>query len=144
MVCRLLLTTGRGTLECFNTRTLRLESKNRWTASGAIILGIASRNCGLFAAGGSGTLRLLDGIDDGIRDIDLNCMITKVEIETNNSNEFRNAAERVYLGCGADGISCVEVGNDLEAMETEHPPMTPESLLRSQYSDMHYFGRFFR
>jgi hypothetical protein len=123
---------------------LKLESKNRWTASGATILGIASRNCGLFTAGGSGTLRLMDGIDDGIRDIDLNCMITKVEIEANNSNEFRNAAERVYLGCGADGMSCVEFGNDPDAMETEHPPMAQGSLLRSQYSDIHYFGRFIR
>jgi hypothetical protein len=131
-------------LESLNTRTLRLESKNRWTASSATILSISARNCGLFTAGGSGTLRLLDGIDDCIRDVDLNCMITKIEIESNESNECRHAAERVYLGCGADGIACVEFGNESDAMEIDKPQMIPESLLRGQYSDMHFLGRLFR
>jgi len=134
---------GRGTLECFNTRTLRLEVKNRWTASSATILGIAVRNCGLFAAGGSGYLRLLDGMDHGIRDVELDCMVTKIEIDSNDSG-CRNAAERVFLGCGANGISCVEFGNSGDATEVEQQPTYPESLLRGQYSDMHFLGRFFR
>ena len=132
-------------MECFNPRTLKLEWKNRWTASSATILGIAARNCGLFAAGGSGQLRLLDGIDDGVRDIDLNCMVTKIEIETNGSEEYRNAAERVYLGCGADGLACVDFGrDDNDDSEIEERPSIPSSLLRGQYSDMHFLGRFFR
>jgi hypothetical protein len=135
---------GRGTLEYFNTRTLRLDSKNRWTASSATILGIAARNCGLFVAGGSGHLRLLDGIDDGFRDVELNCMVTKLEVDSSDSNGCRNSAERVYLGCGADGIACVEFGNGDHDTETIQPPMIPESLLRGQYSDMHFLGRLFR
>ena|SRR5438046_9493163 len=125
---------------------MTLESKNRWTASSATILGVAPRNSGIFAAGGSGTLRLLNGIQDGIRDIQLDRMITKIEVDTVYQREYKNVAEHVYLGCGTDGIACVEFGTPLESEEQSTAGVTESrsSLLRGEYSDMYYFRNLFR
>ena len=125
---------------------MKLESKNRWTASNATILGVASKNSGIFAAGGSGTLRLLNGIQNGIRDIQLDQMITKVEVDNNYQREYKNVAEQVYLGCGTDGIACVEFGTPLESEEelTGGVKESLHSLLRGEYSDMYYFRNLFR
>lgn len=123
-----------------------MESKNRWTASSATILGVASRNSGIFAAGGSGTLRLLNGIQNGIRDIQLDCMITKIEVEASYQRDYRNVAEQVYLGCGTDGVACVEFGLPIGPEEglSEGRSHHPTSLLSGEYSDMHYLGNLFR
>ena len=144
VICTNLL--GRGTLECIDTHSMILESKNRWTASSATILAVASRNSGIFAAGGSGTLRLLNGIQNGIRDIQLDRMITKIEVDNTYQTEYKNVADQVYLGCGTDGIACVEFGTPLES--EEHLPFgvteSRNSLLRGEYSDMYYFRNLFR
>lgn len=123
-----------------------LESKNRWTASSATILGVASRNSGIFAAGGSGTLRLLNGIQNGIRDIQLDQIITKIEVDNTYPREYMNVAEQVYLGCGPDGIACVEFGAPLESKDQSMMGETEsrKSLLRGEYSDMYYFRNMFR
>jgi hypothetical protein len=126
---------------------MKLESKNRWTASSATILGVASRNSGVFAAGGSGTLRLLDGIQRGIRDIQLNRIITKIEIDACQGNgDYKNVADQVYLGCGTDGVACVEFGTPTESEEESRERLSHHSdyLLRGAYSDIHYFGNMFR
>jgi hypothetical protein len=103
---------------------------------------VASRNNGVFAAGGSGSLRLLSGIQNGIRDIDLNRMITKIQVEGSSQGDYYNVVERVYLGCGTDGVACVEFGHpsdDGKACEGE--TQCPGSLLAGQFSDLHFFGR---
>lgn len=127
---------------------MKLESKNRWTASSATILGVASRNSGIFAAGGSGTLRLLDGIQRGIRDIQLDRMVTKIEIDAScqRASDYKNVAEQVYLGCGTDGVACVEFGTPTGSEEEsrERPCRHSGSLLSGEYSDIHYFGNMFR
>lgn len=131
---------GRGTLECINTRTLKLESKNRWTASNAAILAVAPRNSGIFAAGGSGKLRLLNGIHTGVRDIELNRMITKIEVGPSHST-YHNVAEQVYLGCGGDGVACVQFGipND-DDPDDRILHRVGSSLMAGQYADLHFFG----
>jgi len=135
-------TEGRGTLESINTRNLTLEIKNRWTASNATILAVAPRNGGVFAAGGSGSLRLLSGIETGIRDIDMNRMITKIQVQRSAHEGYYDAVERVYLGCGTDGVACLEFGHPSDdgdlGGQTAQPP---GSLLANQFSDLHYFGR---
>ena len=125
---------------------MTLESKNRWTASTATILGVASRNSGIFAAGGSGTLQLLNGIQNGIRDIHLDRMITKIEVDTACQREYKNVAEQVYLGCGTDGIACVDFGTPLEPEEQSTAGVTGSrsSLLCGEYSDLYYFHNLFR
>jgi hypothetical protein len=108
-------------------------------------LAVAARNCGVFAAGGSGNLRLLDGIQTGIRDVELDRVITKIEVEPSYSSNYRNSAERVFLGCGADGISYVEFGTSMDSeqeISTGRGAGYMQSLLSGEYSDMHYFGRF--
>lgn len=119
-----------------------MVSKNRWTASRATILAVAARNGGVFAAGGSGTLRLLDGIQTGVRDVEIDRMITRIEIDSSFVGDYCNATEHVYLGCGADGVARVEFGHseDLEKSSTETRSSFPGSLLAGQYSDLHFFG----
>jgi hypothetical protein len=92
---------GRGTLEYMNTQSMKLEHKNRWTASNATILGVASRNCGVFAAGGSGKVRLFNGIN---REIDLDTIVSKIEVDPLYQNVYQNVAEQIYLGCGTNGV----------------------------------------
>jgi hypothetical protein len=131
---------GRGTLEYINTQSMKVESRNRWTASNATILGVASRNSGVFAAGGSGNLRLFHGINPGFREIDLDSMISKIEVDPLYQTEFQNVAEQVYLGCGANGVACVEFGfspEDEDFMDETSP--LRDALLVGEYSDMHYF-----
>jgi hypothetical protein len=128
---------------------MTLEDKNRWTASSATILGVASRGPGVFAAGGSGTLRLLNGIQIGIRDVELGQMITKIELETACQNIYRNVSERVYLGCGIDGVACVEFGFPDELKEQGESPLDGkancrDSPLAGEYSDIHFFRSRFR
>jgi hypothetical protein len=125
---------------------MTLESKNRWTASSATILDVASRNSGVFVAGGSGMLRLLHGIQTGVRDIQLDTMITKIEIDDSCQRDYRHAAEYVYLGCGTDGVACVKFGHPTgsEERSTEGRSYHPTSLLSGEYSDMHYFRDIFR
>ena len=124
---------------------MSLVCKNRWTASNATILAVAARNNGIFTAGGSGTLRLLDGIQTGVRDLDLDQIITKMEVEASCQGKYRNVAERIYLGCGPDGIACVEFGftADAEGGSTQRPSESTSSLLAGEYSDMHFFSRRF-
>jgi hypothetical protein len=103
---------------------------------------VASRNGGVFAAGGSGSLRLLSGIQTGIRDIDLNRMITKIQIEGSSKGDDYNGVERVYLGCGTDGVACVEFGHPSQDGEPgEGEIQRRGSLLAGQFSDLHFFGR---
>ena len=136
-----ILLEGRGTLESINTRSLTIEAKNRWTASNATILAVAARNDGIFAAGGSGSLRLLSGIQSPIREIDLNRMITKIQIEESSLRDYDNGVERVYLGCGPDGVACVEFGRlsddgGLGQGDTQRPG----SSLAGHFSDLHFFA----
>lgn len=123
-------------------------TKNRWTASRAAILGVASRNSGVFAVGGSGTLRLLDGIQTGVRDVELDRLITRIETDSSGSSGYDSVAERVYLGCAADGLACVEFGvpleyDDDEEQESNQGSRFAISLLAGEYSDRHFFGRMF-
>ena len=139
---------GRGSIELINTKTLSLEAKNRWTASRAAILGVACRNSGVFAVGGSGTLRLLDGVQNGIRDVEIDRMITRIEVETTLLSGYDNVAGRVYLGCAADGLACVEFGRSLEIDDDEeeqelYQSRFARSLLAGEYSDRHFLGRIF-
>jgi hypothetical protein len=124
---------------------MEIESRNRWTASNATILAVAARGSGVFAAGGSGTLRALDGIGIGVRDFEVGYMITRLEIEP-SSGGYHNAAARVYLGCGIGGVACAEFGlpekNSPEDDAEERTLM--DSVLASELSDLYYFrNRFF-
>lgn len=133
---------GRGTLESINTRNLTLEAKNRWSASNATILAVAPRNGGVFAAGGSGSLRLLSGIQTGVRDVDLKRMITKIQVDGSAQGGYYDAVDRVYLGCGTDGVACVEFGHPSDDGDlVERHTRLPSSLLEGQFSDLHFFGR---
>jgi len=102
---------------------------------------VASRNGGVFAAGGSGSLRLLSGIQAGIRDIDLHRMITKIQVEGSSQGDYYNGVERVYLGCGTDGVACVEFGYPSDDGEQgEGETERPSSLLAGQFSDLYFLG----
>ena len=123
-----------------------MQSHNRFTASNASILAVAPRNSGVFVAGGSGNLRLMNGILTGVRDIELNRMINKIEVAPNNST-YNNVAEQVYLGCGADGVVCVQFGvpnHDDEPDDRFNTDRLGSSLLAGQYSDLHFFGSNFQ
>ena len=122
---------------------MSLVAKNRWTASNGTILGIAMRNNGVIAAGGSGLVRLLSGIHCGVRDIDLGHVTTKVLTSTStNGGCYKNAVDQIYLGCGANGLACLEVGYAKEAPDIVERDYS-QSLLSGQYSDMYYFGSLF-
>jgi len=113
--------------------------KNRWTASNATILGVAARNTGVVAAGGAGVIRFFDGIQRCTREINLDRMITKVEVEKQWDSEYEKAVDRIFLNCGADGICYLEPGRDPESFRTvtrEHATQT--SSLRAIYSDRHF------
>jgi hypothetical protein len=130
---------GRGTLEFINIQTMTLECKNRWTASSAAILAVASKNGGVFAAGGSGKLRLLDGIHTGVR---LDRIITRIRVEESCEGSYQNVAEKVYIGCGTDGVARVEFG--FPSISDEQPTEDrSDPLLTGEYSDTHYFGNMF-
>jgi hypothetical protein len=136
-----LIKIGRGTLECVDTKSLTLKVKNRWTASNATILGVATRNTGVIAAGGAGVVRFFDGIQRCIREVNLDRMITKIQVEKLWDSEYENAVDRVYLSCGTDGICCLEAGSDLEAVDdatSDHA--TSMSPLRALYSERYYWG----
>lgn len=123
---------------------MTLVAKNRWAASNATVLGIATRNNGVIAAGGSGVIRLLSGIHSGVRDIDLGSVVTKLQTCTSeNGEQYKNAVDKIYLGCGGNGIACLEFGYDSDAPD---PAETDYSmpLLSAQYSDMYYLGSMFR
>ena len=132
---------GRGTLECVNTQKMAVEYKNRWTASNATILSVAPRNCGVFAAGGAGKLSLFNGIHDCVRDIELDKVIIRIEVDSCSQKIYRNTVEQVYLGCGADGIACVEFGipAETEVQLEDGREQRIDSLLTGEYSDMYYF-----
>jgi hypothetical protein len=123
---------------------MSLVSKNRWTASNATILGIATRNNGVVAGGGSGVVRFLSGIHKGVRDVDVGSVVTRIQTGTSATGGcFKNAVDQIYLGCGANGIVCLEIGfssEDEDLEETSHST----SLLSSQLSDMHYLGNIFQ
>jgi|SRR5579859_2404240 len=140
---------GRGTLERINTETLKLEGKNRWSTSRASILGVASRNNGVFAVGGSGNLRLLKGIQTGTREVEMDCMMTRIEVESMSPSAYRNVVDRLFLGCGTDGLACVEFGFREETEERDEErgdanPWSPTSYLAWQYSERHFFRQVFR
>jgi hypothetical protein len=64
----------------------------------------------VIAAGGAGVVRFFDGIHKCFREVNLDRMITKVEVEKRWESEYDNAVDRIYLSCGADGIYFVEPG----------------------------------
>jgi len=132
---------GRGTIECINTRSLSIEAKNRWTASNGTILGIAERNTGVVTAGGAGVLRFFDGIQNCIREIDLDRIITRVEVERLSRTTFPNTADRLFVSCGPDGITSFEFGGDFESLEGEvidADTVTTSPLLAASYSDRYF------
>jgi hypothetical protein len=124
---------------------MTLEGKNRWTASNATILAVATRNNGVFVGGGSGQLRLLNGIQTGIREIELDQIVTRIEVDSLGSHTYQNAVEKVYLGCGVEGVACISFGlpAEFERQPLEESSLFSESLLAGEYSDMHYFGSRF-
>jgi hypothetical protein len=123
---------------------MSLVSKNRWTASSATILGIATRNNGVVVGGGSGVVRLLSGIHNGVRDIDLGTVVTKVQTGMSaDGGCYKIAVDQIYLGCGGNGIACLEIGSSSED-EDLADMIQPTSLLSAQYSGMYYFGNMFR
>jgi hypothetical protein len=122
---------------------MSLVSKNRWTASNATILGIATRNNGVIAGGGSGVVRFLSGIHNGVRDVDVGSVVTKIQTGTLAGGSFKNAVDQIYLGCGANGIGCLEIGSTSEDQDLDDTSYST-SLLSAQWSDMHYFGNIFR
>lgn len=134
--------TGRGTLDCVNIQNMTLEYRNRWTVSSAAILAVASKNNGVFAAGASGTLRILEGIETGLREINLGRIITRIRVGESCDRLYQKVAEQIYLGCGTDGVACVDFGFPLVSDEQSEVSRS-DSLLAGEYSDMHYFGNRF-
>ena len=101
-------------------------------------------NNGGIAEGASGRDRFLNGIHYGVRDIDLRSVVTKIQTNTStNGGYYKNAVDQIYLGCGRNGLACLEVGyarDGQDSAESNHSP----SLLSGQQSDMYYFVSLFR
>ena len=68
-------------------------------------------------------------------------MITRIQVEVPPFANYENGVERIYLGCGADGVACVEFGHEPnDEYPTEVQTQHPESLLACQFAEFHFLG----
>lgn len=91
----------------------------------------------------------MDGIQGCVRTLELDRLITKMEVDPSTMGDCRNSVERVFVGCATDGISYIEFGASEDLSVSEEVPMgnyRSSAFPRISLADpdMRYFGRFMR